>query len=250
MKLMNIAFTVLLAADAASAASKKKHIVKDLDTFAEQVAAAAKLRGGTVTVEDVVGDKEFVDTSPPSNGNRNTQRRRNQWLSSHNDYRMAWHCDEDGKATKSCSDYAPLAWSNSLFQNAQKFANDLVEDCKMKSPPKPWFDDGWNLAMDPNTENFRPVSDVMGNYANQIWNGYPNNKEMSQILWHQTGYVGCADAVSDPDADKSCTASVCFYAEAGNCGMGQIETWDDHYQKIMNSPGCGPCPEDHPNCKE
>lgn len=142
--------------------------------------------------------------------------------------------------------------------------------------------------MDPNTQDFRPVSDVMGNYANHIWNGYPNNKEMSQILWHQTGYgkfdvwylpafldltfilkmmsmthyyltlslsffnssVGCADAVSDPDADKSCTASVCFYAEAGNCGMGQIKTWDDHYQKIMNSPGCGPCPEDHPNCKE
>ena len=46
MKLMNIAFAVLLAADTASAASKKKHIVKDLDTFAEQVAAAAKHRGG------------------------------------------------------------------------------------------------------------------------------------------------------------------------------------------------------------
>ena len=94
MKLMNIAFAVLLAADTASAASKKKHIVKDLDTFAEQVAAAAKLRGGIVTVEDVVGkeattedaeDTEFVDTSPPSNSNRNrnTVRRRNQWLTSH-----------------------------------------------------------------------------------------------------------------------------------------------------------------------
>ena len=44
MKLMNIAFAVLLAADTASAASKKNHIVKD--TFAEQVAAAAKHRGG------------------------------------------------------------------------------------------------------------------------------------------------------------------------------------------------------------
>ena len=59
---------------------------------------------------------------------------------------MAWHCDKDGQATAPCSDYAPLAWSNSLFQNAQEFANDLVEDCKMKSPPKPWFDDGWNLG--------------------------------------------------------------------------------------------------------
>lgn len=259
---MNIALSILLAADTASAASKKKHIVKDLDTFAEQVAAAAKLRGGIVTVEDVVGNeattedvevKESVDTSPPvrpPNGNRNTVRRRNQWLSIHNDYRMAWHCDEDGQANGPCPEYAPLAWSDSLFENAQEFADDLVEDCKMRSPPKPWFDDGWNLAMDPNTADFRPVDHVMGNYANQIWNGYPNNKEMSQILWHQTGYVGCADAVSDPDADKGCTASVCFYAEAGNCGMGKIKTWDDHYQKIMNSPGCGPCPEDHPKCNE
>ena len=60
-------------------------------------------------------------------------------------------------------------------------------------------------------------------------------------------YMGCADVITDPELAqetgmKTCTFSVCFYARAGNCGMGNIDSWSDHSKKIMEERSCGPCP--------
>lgn len=156
-------------------------------------------------------------------------------------YREEWHVKEGYT-------YVPLEWSNDLFIDALDHANKLTEECKMKTPTGDLNDYGWNIAGKQGHSDFRTVQDIFQIWDNKLYKGWPNNKEMSQVLWRSTEFVGCADSATDSDAEKKCTYSVCFYARAGNCGMGSIQNWDDHSEKIMTSPACGPCPEDAPDC--
>ena len=94
--------------------------------------------------------------------------------------------------------------------------------------------------------DFRTVNQVLKLWRNKLYEGYPHNKEASQILRKTTKYAGCTNAASS--GDKKCTVSVCLYVRAGNSGMGQLKSWEDHQEKINNGPACGPCPEDEPDC--
>mmetsp|Transcript_33386 Transcript_33386/g.58592 ORF Transcript_33386/g.58592 Transcript_33386/m.58592 type:complete len:249 (-) Transcript_33386:100-846(-) len=241
MKLIHVALSLVLAAPASAAYTIKKSIERDLDSFGEQAEAAkikhlstelvqheSHLRGSTAEEDTIVA----VD--------RNTQ-----WLNAHNDERKMWH-DQEGYA------YRPMKRSLDLEKNAEYWANELVLNCKSRSPPpgSGLVDYGWNIAGKQGLTEFRTVEEVFQLWNNKLYQGWPKNMEMSQVLWRATEYVGCADALADPASDKSCTFSVCFYARAGNCGMGSMNSWEDHKEKIMTSPACGPCPTDHDNCPE
>jgi len=188
--------------------------------------------------------------------NRNNRARRNAWLDAHNDARLAFQ-GEDA--------YNEMEWSNDLFDDAKDHAEELVVNCTTKAPTGDLNDYGWNIgaflpwllslhvvsmyrmsnlrlmpwwlhhqhvAGAQNTPDFRSVDEVFNLWENKLINGWPNNKEYSQVLWRSTEYVGCADAAADED-DMKCTFSVCFYARAGNCGMGQIENWADHAVRAL-----------------
>ncbi len=65
--------------------------------------------------------------------------------------------------------------------------------------------------------DFRTVDQVFKLWRNKLYEGYPHNREASQILRKATEYVGCADAASS--GGKKCTVSMCLTARAGNSGI-------------------------------
>lgn len=239
MNLLQTALVLLIVAPASAlyAVKKPTSTNKDLDSFSEQAdeAKAKHLSSKSVEESHLRGSTPVDITSMQ---NRNNRARQNAWLDAHNDARLAFQ-GEDA--------YNEMEWSNDLFNDAKDHAEELVVNCTTKAPTGDLNDYGWNIAGAQNTPDFRSVDEVFNLWESKLINGWPNNKEYSQVLWRSTEYVGCADAAADED-DMKCTFSVCFYARAGNCGMGQIENWADHANKIMNGNSCGPCPTDHPDC--
>eukprot|EP00584_Thalassiosira_punctigera_P017270 CAMPEP_0172573998 /NCGR_PEP_ID=MMETSP1067-20121228/136480_1 /TAXON_ID=265564 ORGANISM="Thalassiosira punctigera, Strain Tpunct2005C2" /NCGR_SAMPLE_ID=MMETSP1067 /ASSEMBLY_ACC=CAM_ASM_000444 /LENGTH=288 /DNA_ID=CAMNT_0013366621 /DNA_START=68 /DNA_END=934 /DNA_ORIENTATION=- len=276
MKITNAILCLLLVAAASG---------ENIDSFDKQAEAAIEkashLRGSA-------DDEESEDAlAAVDKRNRNGRRRANQWLKAHNDERKDWQSNPQ----------VMMKWSEDLKEKAEYWADELVLTCNNRIPPKAsgLTEYGFNIAMKQGQSDFRTVDQVFKLWDNKMYLGYPNNKEMSQVLWKATEYVGCADAGSAnnaaktctasvcfyaragncgmgqinswdehlkkinvgcadagsaDNASKTCTASVCFYARAGNCGMGQINSWDEHLKKINDERSCGPCPDDHPNCKE
>lgn len=256
MKLIIVALSLLMAAPASA---DKPIISKDLDGFVKQTEAAkhftaelvyeSQLRGSSDSSESSESsdssdssDEDDSDLVAADKQNRNNGARRSEWLKFHNQYRKEWH-DKEGYT------YKPMKWSNDLFVDAVTLANEITKTCQTKNPSgKPQVDYGWNIAGKHGDPNFRSVEDTFDLWNSILYQGWPKNKEMSQVLWRSTEYVGCADAVSPSDGKKTCTYSVCFYARAGNCGMASVKNWNDHSKKIMTSPGCGPCPGGGEDC--
>ena len=70
------------------------------------------------------------------------------------------------------------------------------------------------------------------------------DSELTQVLWAGTSWVGCADAVSQ--SGKVCSASVCYYAKAGNCGWNKFESWK---KAVTSGVTCSKnCPPDAVEC--
>jgi len=257
MKFISIASSLLLVVAAASGKendSFDKQAEAAIEKAEEAIEKASHLRGSAEDEEsEDVHDEESedalvaVDKQRKKNNRRrgdtkNTPRRANQWLKAHNDQRENWQSKPQ----------VMMKWSDDLKDKAEFWAEELVRTCKNRKPPKKsgLAKYGFNVAVKQGHSDFRTVDEVFKLWYNKLYLGYPNNREMSQVLWKATEYVGCADAGSADNASKTCTASVCFYARAGNCGMGQINSWDEHLKKINDERSCGPCPVDHPDCKE
>lgn len=244
MKLINIALSLLLATPAWATAkytSVKKSIDGNLDGFGEQ-AEVAKIKHELVEHESHLRGSYDEETLIAVDQNRNNARRADEWLTEHNNARETYQTGQPRM----------LKWNTDLKRKAQSYAKKLTIDCVNRIPPagSELLDLGFNIAMKQGHSDFQAPADVMKLWNNKLYNGWPGNKEMSQVLWKATEYVGCAQAASAKEATKTCTSTVCFYARAGNCGMGGMNSWADHEKKINEGPACGPCPADRPNCSK
>ena len=138
-----------------------------------------------------------------------------------------------------------MEWNEALKAEAEAVALENVAICKETVPKSPY---GWNVAGKQGKSDFRTVEDVMMIWENKLDGGFPKNSEFLQVLWSGTRYVGCADAVSPPGSEKTCTFSVCFYAKPGVCGM-EKRFKGDWEKAVKEGPSCGDvCPPDMEEC--
>ncbi|KAL7506332.1 hypothetical protein ACHAXN_003596 [Cyclotella atomus] len=190
---------------------------------------------------------DIVPDEPSSNGLRqnsrslqsgpNAEKRKINWRKVHNAARKKYQVQYGGTFT-------PIKWSDELHSEALLWAKELVSNCVNRLPgsAKNPNNYGVNAAMNSKSRIFRSPFAVMNTWENKLQYGYPANSVMTQVLWSKTKYVGCADAASSGDAEK-CSASVCYYAKAGNCAFGRFNgNWT---QAVVSGPACSTnCPSD------
>lgn len=175
--------------------------------------------------------------------------RDHEWLDSHNTRRKEWHTAH-GKS------YVPLQWSEALKEDAQEWAEKLLDSC------------GKGMWHDPNNSDYG--ENVAGNSGSGSWgalrtteqvltrfveyeadDNWPKNSHLTQVLWRSSKYVGCAEA-SKPYGNNNkglCHSQVCRYARTGNCNMSQYK--DDNSNDwwlepmLLDESACGSqCPRD------
>eukprot|EP00956_Cyclotella_meneghiniana_P007270 scaffold9913_cov36-Cyclotella_meneghiniana.AAC.9 len=177
---------------------------------------------------------ETTDQLQESSQQRNLQyaTRKEGWLAAHNTRRESYHTSLGGT-------YVPLTWSKPLKRQALKYARQMASTCMPYVPTDTSY--GVSSSARQGYPNLPTTNWVVSRWEENI-NDENKNYPMVQALWSKTEYVGCADSYNK---SKKCSVSVCVYAKAGNCNMGQYDGWQD---AIMNGPGCGACPPDVPNC--
>lgn len=228
------AFTVLSLL-IASAAAVNHHTVSILNSQSE-----------AEIIETVFEDAEEVLETPSlrhgrrleageDSTNTNNAERMSWWKKSHNDMRRKYHPKFGGK-------FVAINWNNALKKEAEAFAKKLVNNCVNRVPKSGEnpHNYGVNSALKPKTRLFQNPANIMKLWENKLQYGYPTSGVFTQVLWSKTLYVGCADASSSLNKD-ACTASVCFYAKAGNCAFGQFK--GNVTQAVIKGPACSTdCP--------
>jgi hypothetical protein len=136
-----------------------------------------------------------------------------QWLVAHNERRKKFH-EENGKIFK------PLFWSDSLKQAAANYAAAIAPTCQVTEKTDAF---GHNIAI----VDLRNVTEsrilpenvvhVMFDRKLALGLGFPDNREMTQIAWRGTRYVGCASLIEEMATGHYCHLSVCKYSRPGNC---------------------------------
>lgn len=185
-------------------------------------------------------DPSSTQTRRIQNG-PNAGKRMANWRKSHNQMRRKYHTLYGGT-------FAPIKWNMALKRDAEKWAKQLVKDCSNRLPDATYNPNnyGVNSAMKSGSRSFQNPVKVMQSWENKLKFSYPKNSVMTQVLWSATKYVGCADASSRKDNDKTCTASVCFYAKAGNCAFKRFDNWTE---AVLYGPACGnACPSNLETC--
>ena len=186
------------------------------------------------------------DNGPTSSRRRiqngpNAGKRMANWRKSHNQMRRKYHALYNGT-------YTPIKFNMALKNDAEQWAKQLVKNCVNALPDSTYNPNnyGVNSAMKSGSRSFQNPFTVMKSWENKLKLGYPKNSVMTQVLWSATKYVGCADASSKLNSEKKCTASVCFYAKAGNCAFGRFENWTE---AVLYGPACGTaCPGNLETC--
>ncbi|KAL7506370.1 hypothetical protein ACHAXN_003672 [Cyclotella atomus] len=174
----------------------------------------------------------------------NAGKRMAAWRKVHNDARKKYHVEYGGSFT-------PIKFNMALKRDAEAWAKELVKDCNNRLPSSEFNEDGHgvNSAMRTGSRGFQSPNAVMKMWENKLKDGYPKNGAMTQVLWSKTGHVGCADASSAIGAEKTCTASVCFYAKAGNCAFGRFGGKGNWTQAVLYGPACSTaCPSNLETC--
>jgi len=150
---------------------------------------------------------------------RNVPGSGDEWLTNINDARETYQIEYGGE-------YTPIKWSNDLAINeAQSLANTLASTCTNRLPDENPNDYG--IATILNMRNPRMTVNrwvLNGINANTIPSARSN--PFTQMIWTTSEYVGCADASSSLSG-RFCTASVCYYSYAGNCGWNKFNDWKD-----------------------
>lgn len=118
-----------------------------------------------------------------------------QWLEAHNTRRKDWH-ERHGKA------YVPLKWSTSLAEDAQNWAEELLNECDDDGiRHEPNISQGENLAKNKGSANsgysqLYPADNILRRWVEfeEFW-GYPRNAHLTQALWRGSTYLGCGDSL-------------------------------------------------------
>jgi hypothetical protein len=162
-----------------------------------------------------------------------------QWLKAHNTRRKEYH--EKGGTT-----YRPLVWSTELAEAASDWVDEVSPTCQIIR--EQGIVEGENMST--------RKSNVAKNESPEIlltrWvdkplaagKSYPENSSMTQALWRGTRYVGCKDKLTFLSSTLRCYVSICRYARAGNCAMGQYKgDWKEGV--LADRTRCGPaCAKD------
>ncbi|KAL3800330.1 hypothetical protein HJC23_003626 [Cyclotella cryptica] len=185
----------------------------------------ATFSGDSVTHEIVVGQgPEMSD-------------RDEEWLVAHNTRREPFHKAEG-------TVYKPLVWSSALATDAANWVDQVLTDCSTKR--ESGLVEGENLS-------FRKVGaprtsegpdSILNRWVDlKMGKSYPDNQSLTQAMWRATRYVGCSDKNITYADGSICYASICRYARAGNCAMGQYDDWK--VPTLADRTVCGPvCPDD------
>lgn len=172
--------------------------------------------------------------------------REKQYLQAHNWRRNKYH-------TRFGADYVPLKYDLSLAQDAQYWANQLLNDCHIDGiKHEPGVEQGENLAKNMGNANGAygiqyPVENICRRWfeREETWS-YPDNAHLTQGLWASAHYVGCAESTKTMSGGGKCHIQVCRYARAGNCNMGKYDAnVGDNWKEpmLMKANPCGPpCP--------
>lgn len=172
-----------------------------------------------------------------SNWQNSMSNRAREWLNAHNSRRRQHN---GGKG------YVALRWSNTLANDAKRYAEQLGNNCKNGAlVHAKGIQDGENLAKNFGSGswgNQYSCDQIMRRWVeNELNWAYPKNAHYTQVVWRATQYVGCGESVRTY-GNQNCRVQVCRYARAGNCnvrnGNWRAEAWKDDTQ-------CGrPCPNE------
>jgi len=140
-----------------------------------------------------------------------------QWLAAHNERRKKFH-EDNGTIFK------PLSWSESLKQAAADYAAAIAPTCQVVAKTD---DYGHTVAIadlrNVTQSQILPenVLHVMFDRKLTLGLGYPDNKDMMQVAWRGTRYVGCASLIEKMATGRHCHVSVCKYIRPGNCSVNE-----------------------------
>ena len=145
-----------------------------------------------------------------SNKSRDLQSstRQTDWIKGHNDRRRKYQVQYGGTFTA-------LKWNNALKNKAATLAQKMAKNkCKYETNGD---DYGMNYAKSVGIR-LPTVASVMTRWESTLKDsegkaaGWPANGAMTQILWSNSKYVGCADAYSN-DNSYMCHVSICLYSK-------------------------------------
>ena len=166
------------------------------------------------------------------------------FLVAHNERRRDWH----GRFNKP---YRPLKWSTGLAADAKRYAEALQATCEQNGiTHEHGVEQGENLAKNRGGGSWgeqKPAENFVKRWIDneEFW-GWNANAHLTQALWYPTRYIGCGESVQTMDNGQMCRFTVCRFAKAGNCMMGQYvnargENWEE--PMMMDDSPCGPmCP--------
>lgn len=161
---------------------------------------------------------QAINPAPPRPGG-NPGGIEQQWLDEHNRRRQDFY---DRFPEYNLSP-APLKWSNSVAESAQRYANRLIglNGCTIQHGYQNDNYGGENLAANWGGSNPRsPAAVLEAWYDDEI---DLNRMELvgqkyhaSQAIWRSSRYLGCAQAEKNYGSGK-CFIQVCRYIAPGNC---------------------------------
>jgi len=153
--------------------------------------------------------------------------------------------------------YNGLKWSQRLEADAKTYADELLAGCEEDGISHDSTDQGENLAKNRGSGGWgiRPEADkIVKRFTdNEEYWGWNRNAHLTQAVWYSSEYIGCSESVIDMNGNgKMCRYFVCRYARAGNCLMGQFDSYTgNNWREAMMqdlSP-CGPtCPPGNVGC--
>ncbi|KAL7549259.1 hypothetical protein ACHAWF_012523 [Thalassiosira exigua] len=174
------------------------------------VASGGRFMKSSISHDILVGYKPKIDATDK------------QWLQAHNTRRRLFH-EQNGKK------FMPLKWSTELAKDAANWAEKVSSQCKYIRDAQ--SKSGENMAI--MKYRYKEVGSpketpehILRRWSDQKeGKGYPDNMTFTQVMWHSSHYVGCADKVSRNSDGQYCFVHICRYMRPGNCAVGSYGNW-------------------------
>ena len=143
----------------------------------------------------------------------------------------------------------PQRWDPALAEDAQTYANTLLDDCSSNSmahdPTRNGA--GENMAKNRGTpgtvygSQYHPSGILRRFVEMELDKPFGERYHMTQVLWLASAYIGCADGFkvyTENGVTKHCHTQVCRYSAPGNCGVSA----ENDLERMMLGPdqqNCG-----------
>ncbi|EJK47810.1 hypothetical protein THAOC_33453 [Thalassiosira oceanica] len=175
-----------------------------------------------------------------NNDDLNGRVRSGDWSRAHKKARDKYH-NEKGYSTPR------MMWNRDLQNFANEYAAQLAQVCEDGPPSNPEADKfAYVVASKQDSRSPDTPEEILSQWEEKFLSAtWPDNEDFSQVLWRQTEYLGCSDAVTPnaSDLDKPC-------AYRGNCNLEEGMSKDEQMEQILNGFTCGECPPNKNNCMD